>query len=95
MVNNEDLPDNFSALSIQPNPFSSSINLSLTLDKSNEVAYELFNLQGQRLFGKSLGQLNSGETTINITNLTPWPAGVYFLKIRSGNEFVVRKVVKF
>jgi hypothetical protein len=50
------------------------------------------------LYGKTLEHWNSGTSKSGTRNLeldlSAYPAGVYFLRIRNGNEIIVRKIIK-
>jgi hypothetical protein len=67
---------------VYPNPFSNSINVINTQEISN---YELLNSTGISVWSGS--NINNED----FSNLT---SGIYFLKIKYGNSFVARKIIK-
>ncbi|MDP2687962.1 MAG: T9SS type A sorting domain-containing protein [Aequorivita sp.] len=79
----------FEDLSIYPNPTSENV----TVQSSQlvlESAISLYDLQGKLLFSKKMLPQN-GKLTINVSSLEN---GVYFLKISSDGNSVVKKLVK-
>ncbi|MFA7326834.1 MAG: T9SS type A sorting domain-containing protein [Candidatus Kapaibacterium sp.] len=74
---------------ISPNPTSSIVNLSL--DCSDEkTSYTITNQSGQ-VVGENTIPMSSNSLQID---LSPFPAGVYFLTIRCGTELKTYKVVR-
>lgn len=73
-------------VSIYPNPSSEQLFIELT-DYKNIVA-EILNVQGQLLQSVPL---QSTVTTIPIYDLT---SGIYFVKIRSSEGMIVKKIIK-
>lgn len=75
----------FGSLKVYPNPAESQLNISSasTLNRA-----ELYTVLGQQVISKDL---NSTGTTLDIQNLQ---AGVYLLKIYSGNSSTTLRVIK-
>ncbi len=69
---------------VYPNPFSNFIWIE---NDKNQTEYELINALGQMVAKGSF----SSKTIIHTGNL---PAGMYYLKMISGNSSEIRKVVK-
>lgn len=70
---------------IYPNPANSFVTIEVN---SNEFDFELSNAIGQTIKENRVTGQNS---TIDISNLTK---GIYFVKIKVGNQVVVEKIVK-
>jgi len=80
------------AVKIYPNPTTGELILNLIQDKNGELkikSVEVFDIYGRALL--SFVSLMSPKTTIDISHLS---TGVYFLRIRTEQGEVVRKVVK-
>ncbi len=77
---------------IYPNPANNILNVSLSPSLEGQITITVIDVNGAVLFTKTLGS-GSTNTQINIANL---PAGVYFVKIISGNgsETTVKKFLK-
>lgn len=71
--------------SIYPNPTHSYLNFQTNV---SEFYYEIFNLHGQIIEQKEI------KTSKTVLDLRSYPPGIYFIKIHSGQEFQVMKVVK-
>ena len=75
-----------------PNPFSSAINVHLTLNQPQNVEVTVYNMTGQKVATLQNGPMNAGNNTVT------WePAGVaegvYFLQVRSGENVLTKKIV--
>lgn len=77
------------AVYISPNPSTDNITVQI-LQRSNPSAneIEIYNIQGQLM--KTLS-LSESKTNIDISH---FPNGMYFLKVKTGNEMMVKKFVK-
>jgi hypothetical protein len=74
-------------LTLYPNPSSSFLNLNAGKILINKI--EIFDIQSRSINSKVV--LNESFVTINTSEL---PNGVYFVKIFSGESFVVKKFIK-
>lgn len=77
---------NSEEIRIYPNPVTDFVHFDLK-DKSKEYTFEAYNTLGQKI---QTGTIN-GQSKINVSNWTP---GVYFLKINTGKETKVQKLIK-
>ena len=69
-----------SAITVFPNPVSSQLNISC----KNFSHAELFSVDGRKVL----------ETQKSTTNISSIAAGIYFLKVISGKDAFVRKIIK-
>ncbi|MCX8079879.1 MAG: T9SS type A sorting domain-containing protein [Bacteroidia bacterium] len=74
-----------------PNPAQNFINVVTQMNKEGQGEISLYNLIGQVIYSEKTS-FNVGENTnqVPVSNLT---RGVYFLKIKSGNDEVTHKVI--
>ena len=82
----------FSRLTLFPNPSQGRLSLQLETLSTEEIHTELINMIGQAVY-RSEGVPLAGKWT-QAMNLTHLPAGVYFLKIRQGDQLAVRRWIK-
>lgn len=80
----EILPD-FIALSCYPNPFNSTVRITLSIDKPSNIDLSVYNLLGQRIASVYKGFKPEG------THQLDWEpadlgAGIYFLKLSTGRH---------
>jgi len=81
------------SLTVYPNPFRSDLNISYNLEKNGPVRISLLNLLGQEtLLLADLQQMQAGShlLTVSPANLK---AGIYFIRLQSGDFTTVRKIV--
>ncbi len=87
------LPTEDAMLPGYPNPFNSTIMIPLELKQPSEVTLTVFNILGQQVARRSLGQLGAGRQVVTWNSATqsdrPVSSGVYFVSIdisRKGNK---------
>jgi serine protease len=88
-----ELPSEISNVAIFPNPFSDNIFINFSLGKKSVLDFELIAIDGQVVF-KNILEKNIGEHSLEISDLKILPAGIYFLKIKTDNNFIIKKIVK-
>jgi len=76
-----------------PNPFVNSFSVKFNLSESANVALELYDVVGKKMYIKPTEKLIKGEYQINIKSDT-YPSGVYFLKFKLNNQFKIFKIIK-
>ncbi len=77
-----------------PNPFSSTIQLSMYLPQAQTVELELVNALGQTVQGVERQQHNGGTQVLTFTPETNLPAGIYLLRVRAGNKTWTQQLSK-
>ena len=80
-------------LHLAPNPTDGLLMLSYELPRSSEAAVQVFNLTGQQVYSRKVGQQGQGWHGLEIN--FQLPSGTYTLKLTAGNRseakvFVVR-----
>lgn len=81
-----------SVLKVYPNPVSDQINLMVKMDRESNLSVRIMDLLGNEVVTLSNERIAAGEQTksYNIPNrLNP---GIYFLKIVSGSETIVKRI---
>ncbi len=78
---------------LYPNPSSGQFNLELDGFVDTQIALEVYDLMGQRVWSESLAAGNSGwqKTTIDLSHCAK---GNYLLKIWDGHEMKIRDLLK-
>ncbi len=77
-------------VSIFPNPASQSLNISVSATLK-EMHVELMDLKGDKVRDAQTGTVNPGNPfKMDVSDL---PAGLYLVRIVSGNEQILRKVI--
>ncbi|MBN2639904.1 MAG: T9SS type A sorting domain-containing protein [Bacteroidales bacterium] len=77
-------------IKIYPNPFADKVNILITNSTEKAFDYEIINSAGQVLASKQ----NCGVSESHQIDLKKYPTGFYFVKIKTGNIFLVQKIVK-
>jgi hypothetical protein len=82
----------------QPNPFRRSTDLLFSLARPGRVELTIHDVTGRRVADLSQAQLSPGEHTVSWNgrdeNGRELPAGVYFARLRSGDQETTSKVVR-
>jgi hypothetical protein len=79
-------------LSSYPNPFNASTTLSYALDRTGAVDLVVYNLLGERTATLVNGIREAGAHSV-IWNAEDYPSGVYFAKLKAGQNVRTVKVV--
>ncbi len=77
-------------LSVYPNPASTVLNINLS-GISESVEYTLLNYQGSEVYQQRVGQLN-GYANKQL-NISEYARGIYYLRLRTNEEVMIKKVV--
>ena len=83
------------ALSTFPNPFTTELNIKFTASGSEEAYFEVFDLQGKKMYNSKAQKLNQGSFVQETVDTASWTAGMYIIKTYDGNgESNTQKVIK-
>ncbi len=74
-----------------PNPASADVHISFTQGKANQVSVRVLDLSGVSVYNESLGIKQNGAITIPLQKMA---SGVYMVELTSGDQKVVRKLIK-
>ncbi len=88
IIENQQLPD----ISIFPNPFHSSIELSLPNKNWKDVAISISDNSGHIIFRHNDLLLTNDYT--NTIDLEHYPSGIYFVEITLDGKHFLKKIVK-
>ena len=75
-----------------PNPFNSSVRLSMYLPKADHVSLSIFDINGREVWRLVDGNVGAGNQTF-VWNASDFPAGVYVVRMVAGDALEMRKVV--
>ncbi len=84
------VPDQFEILAF-PNPFNSTLSISLDVPLHQDVTVALYDLLGREVDVLQHGRLAS--TTLNYTAPSTLASGIYFLRASTATQTAMRKVV--
>ena len=74
---------------VYPNPAEDKLNLFWSATNlSNEMSVQVYSLNGKRLLSQSY---NEKPSELNVSQLA---SGVYLLKVNSGDQSAVRRIIK-
>jgi len=79
-------------LQVVPNPFTSTLTISMDMNKADVITCTVRALTGQALVTRTVAP-TSGSSTITL-DLASLASGSYLLEMQAGGERMVRKVVK-
>jgi hypothetical protein len=75
-----------------PNPFSGTTTLEFVLPSVANVAMEVFDVTGRRVWTHRLAQADAGRHVVEFSPAS-LPSGIYFCRVHAGAETVTRKIV--
>jgi hypothetical protein len=79
----------FRNLKLYPNPTTEIVNLKFN-NSVEQISITIFNLMGQELNNYNR-PLDNGTTSIDVSE---YNSGIYFIKIASGENSTIKKVIK-
>ena len=83
---------NGSSISCIPVFASGKLMLKIGLTQSMPLHIDLYNLQGMKVAGIASQICNAGTTEFT-TNLSLYPSGMYFIRLSSGQEQAITKII--
>ncbi len=90
--NQVNLPVGFQLHQNYPNPFNPSTNISFTIPKAGHVTLKVYNILGQEVV-TLLDGLKTAQTYNVKFDGNGLASGVYFYRLKEGNNFITRKMV--
>jgi len=78
---------------ISPNPVNSHSRLNFTLQQSSKVSVSIYDITGRLIRQWNEAEFQAGRHTTELGNFASKP-GVYFCKIRAGNQSISLKMIK-
>jgi hypothetical protein len=83
---------NEATIGVYPNPAVADATLKIALPKSNSVSYVVVNALGQQMESDHLGLMKDGIHTVKL-NTGNYSTGVYFVKVKIGDNTMTQKVI--
>lgn len=84
----EELNVSAADVDLYPNPANTNFTIDLVAFANNLVTIELYDVLGKRV--ANYGSIKTNQFNVNTNNL---PAGVYFVRITSGQNAVTKKII--
>jgi hypothetical protein len=75
-----------------PNPFRQTSEVSIILNESASLNFEISSLTGQKVYEASIADAKPGLNTLTIDAATLTP-GIYFYRVRAGDSSVTKKMI--
>lgn len=80
------------SLSVYPNPASTNVNASFSLENASDVEVSITDLSGKVVYTNNLGNVAAGAHTVNVPT-TELSNGVYFYNVAVNNTVATEKLV--
>ena len=90
---NQELPTEFEVVSIYPNPFNESFNISYYLPNTGKVSFKLYNILGRLVKDLKDRKEVKGYHTKAFSLPAGSSSGLYFLVVSFGKERIVKRVI--
>jgi len=84
------LTNNLKQVIVYPNPVTDILNINFELNKLTDTKIEIFDLSGKQM-GVILNENLKGMVSKQI-NTTEFKSGIYFVRIKTENEAVIKKI---
>ncbi len=78
-------------INVFPNPSNGFFNVELSISKYSDITISIFDVVGNNLIMKKFKNVKYLHENIDISN---YPAGIYYLKVMSGNNQKVNRIIK-
>ena len=78
---------------ISPNPSDGLFSLDVESESSQDLALRIFNVEGKTMLQQAQRALFQGKQRLSFDG-TSWPAGMYFLELKTPGGSSVKKLVK-
>ncbi|MGW8317055.1 MAG: T9SS type A sorting domain-containing protein, partial [Bacteroidales bacterium] len=78
-------------ISVFPNPVKEGFHVRIRNTLDERYSMELYRLDGRRVAEQEPAYLEAGEHYFETSGLDP---GLYLLKFRSGNQTIIKRIVK-
>ncbi|MBP6625341.1 MAG: Omp28-related outer membrane protein [Chitinophagaceae bacterium] len=75
-----------------PNPTANYLNISMDIDESTEISYDVFDMRGQLVYTQSPKKVNYG-THDEVINTSTWSNGNYMIRLNSGKNNYSGKIL--
>ncbi len=90
-VDADETPIEIDELVFSPNPTKGIVNMNLELKENQDVSLQLVNMMGQILWQRQ----DKNIKTLNYPiDLSAFPDGMYFVRVKTGKQFISRKLIK-
>jgi hypothetical protein len=82
------------SVGVYPNPFTNEINFSVYLPRPDDIVVTVVNSLGQEVMLPVFVNRNSGTNTVNVQMPSDLPAGMYMMRVQSGQNVWTQSLVK-
>ena len=79
-------------LHVYPNPFNPSINIEYFTETLDNTSIRIYNLIGEHIETLVDSYISVGQNSV-IWNGSKHPAGIYFIRLSSGNKLTTQKII--
>lgn len=89
---NETVPTSFSLFQNYPNPFNPATKIEFSITKNEKTTLKVYDVLGREVAELLNEELNPGKYKVSF-NAEELSSGIYFYKLRSGNNVQVKKMM--
>jgi len=82
--------ENMAHISIYPNPVSNYLYININLEVRQSLMLDIIDQNGKTIFRKNLSDMNVYSEDIDVSG---YPKGLYYVRIKSEDDMVTQKVV--
>ena len=86
--------ENISALSLYPNPTTGNSSIQFSLKQTGSVSIDILDISGRKVAGLPADIFQAGNTSIQLP-VGDLPAGMYMVRLTTGETTITRKLVRY
>lgn len=90
-INTDEIPASVHLSAAYPNPFNPSTRFSVSIDQTQRVFIDVYDMNGSRVAQLHNGVLSAGEHPFFI-EAANWPSGIYVIKVVTNQQALSRKI---
>jgi hypothetical protein len=83
---------NSASVKLAPNPVKNALSINIASSTDKDVQVFIYNTAGQ-LMTSTNAHVQKGYSSIKMNDLTTWARGMYTVKVLSGNDIFMEKML--
>jgi hypothetical protein len=92
-TNVESVSSELTEINVYPNPTQGLFTLEIAALKPKEIQYEILDNMGKSLVSRTMN-VSKGNNQISIDDVEHLAAGIYFLRLKEGQNVFFKKIIK-
>jgi hypothetical protein len=82
------------SVNIYPNPVNTLSTIEFTSEHASSIKVLIYDICGRKVYASEVTETHAGISKITV-NVKDLPAGLYFYRLKTGNQMITKKVIKY